>query len=259
MTAMKEREWLKINEIILEIYSSKNHETMRTVFLKALQELISYDKALFDFGSKINNEVNFFDPIAVNFEEKQLKSYFDYYQQLDYTRWIFAQEKAIVYRETDMIDKHQREKTEIFKDWMEPMGSFFTSGSSITKCGIFFGSVTLFRSHHSGNFSDHDLKILNILNDHLANFLINIFPHGINKKSFTETNDDRYKNYNLTNRENEIIQLLFSGLSNNEIGGKLFISESTVKKHLNSIFFKADVNSRTQLLVKIAQINQTST
>jgi LuxR family transcriptional regulator, maltose regulon positive regulatory protein len=53
----------------------------------------------------------------------------------------------------------------------------------------------------------------------------------------------------LTEREIEILRLVDNGLSNNEIAGKLIVTVGTVKKHLNNIFGKLGVSSRTQALV----------
>lgn len=52
----------------------------------------------------------------------------------------------------------------------------------------------------------------------------------------------------LTKREKEITSLLFLGLSNKTIADRLFISEKTVKTHLNSIFRKLKVKNRSQVL-----------
>jgi DNA-binding NarL/FixJ family response regulator len=59
--------------------------------------------------------------------------------------------------------------------------------------------------------------------------------------------------YNLSNREVEIIQTIASGLSNFEISEKLFISEKTVKAHVNHIFKKMKVKSRTQVIKKAVE------
>ncbi|MFH1260191.1 MAG: response regulator transcription factor [Elusimicrobiota bacterium] len=53
----------------------------------------------------------------------------------------------------------------------------------------------------------------------------------------------------LTRGEIKVLQLISTGLSNKEIAGKLFISEKTVKNHLNRIFQKLDVKNRTQAVV----------
>lgn len=49
----------------------------------------------------------------------------------------------------------------------------------------------------------------------------------------------------LTARELEIVELVSHGLSNREIGRRLFISEATVKSHLVHVFDKLDATSRT--------------
>jgi two-component system NarL family response regulator len=52
----------------------------------------------------------------------------------------------------------------------------------------------------------------------------------------------------LTGRELDVLNLLASGKSNKEIGGHLFITETTVKSHLRSIFSKLNVLSRTEAI-----------
>ena len=54
----------------------------------------------------------------------------------------------------------------------------------------------------------------------------------------------------LSNREIELLRLVAAGLSNEEIARKLAIALSTTKWHLQNIFQKLRVNSRTQAIVK---------
>ena len=49
----------------------------------------------------------------------------------------------------------------------------------------------------------------------------------------------------LTERETEVLGLIGKGMTNKEIAKKLFLSEKTVKNHLNNIFKKIDVADRT--------------
>ncbi len=53
----------------------------------------------------------------------------------------------------------------------------------------------------------------------------------------------------LTPREKEVLSLLTTGCTNKEIAKALFISEKTVKSHLNSIFRKLDVTRRLQAIL----------
>jgi DNA-binding NarL/FixJ family response regulator len=48
----------------------------------------------------------------------------------------------------------------------------------------------------------------------------------------------------LTERETEVVTLMAQGLSNREIASRLFVTEATVKTHVNNVFTKLDVSDR---------------
>lgn len=50
----------------------------------------------------------------------------------------------------------------------------------------------------------------------------------------------------LTEREREVLELLAEGLTNVQIGERLFISANTVKRHLKAVFEKLQVSNRAQ-------------
>lgn len=55
----------------------------------------------------------------------------------------------------------------------------------------------------------------------------------------------------LTPREREVTLAILDGLSNAEIARRLWVTEATVKKHLQNIFSKLGVASRTQLIKRV--------
>lgn len=55
----------------------------------------------------------------------------------------------------------------------------------------------------------------------------------------------------LTNREHEVLELLSRGFLYKEIAEKLFISLSTVKRHLNHIYSKLQVQNKTEAVNKL--------
>jgi len=56
----------------------------------------------------------------------------------------------------------------------------------------------------------------------------------------------RFAGSELTEREMDVLRLIVRGNSNKEIATKLFISEATVKTHINNLLSKLGVTDRTQ-------------
>ena len=59
----------------------------------------------------------------------------------------------------------------------------------------------------------------------------------------------------LTTRELEVVRLIAAGASNGEIATTLVVSIGTAKKHVNNIFGKFGVRSRTQMLARARALN----
>jgi len=55
----------------------------------------------------------------------------------------------------------------------------------------------------------------------------------------------------LSNRENEILQLLAKGLLYKEIADQLHISTNTVRQHIHKIYEKLHVQNRTEAINKV--------
>jgi len=58
----------------------------------------------------------------------------------------------------------------------------------------------------------------------------------------------------LTARELEVVRLIAQGHSNTEIAAELFVSDATVKTHINHIFSKLGARDRAQVIVKARQL-----
>ena len=68
------------------------------------------------------------------------------------------------------------------------------------------------------------------------------------KEDRSNSSEENLLNY-LTAREEEVLDLLTQGNNYKGIAGKLFISETTVKTHVNNIFQKLQVSDRTQAVL----------
>jgi len=66
----------------------------------------------------------------------------------------------------------------------------------------------------------------------------------------TEALSSRVPGSNLSQREQEVLQLMFAGKSNREIAEELQIKEATVKSHVSVILMRLNVSDRTQAVVE---------
>jgi len=62
----------------------------------------------------------------------------------------------------------------------------------------------------------------------------------------------------LTNRENELLELIADGLTNREISCYLTISESTVENHIHHIYEKLGISNRAQAVAHFFRLSTTS-
>ncbi len=54
----------------------------------------------------------------------------------------------------------------------------------------------------------------------------------------------------LSDRELEVLQLIAEGLTNKEVGSRLYLTLNTVKAHTRNIYSKLGVNSRIQAVAR---------
>lgn len=104
--------------------------------------------------------------------------------------------------------------------------------------GRALGCFSLY-SDHRREFTDWDKKLLTCLANHAAIAIQNA-------KGVAELKQA----YDLSDREREVLTLLIQGQTNKEIAEKLIVSVNTVKKHVQSIFSKLDVESRAAAVAK---------
>lgn len=74
------------------------------------------------------------------------------------------------------------------------------------------------------------------------------FQKSVKEENTQENDGENLLSY-LTQREEEVLDLLTKGITYKGVSSKLFISETTVKTHVNNIFQKLQVNDRTQAVL----------
>lgn len=69
-------------------------------------------------------------------------------------------------------------------------------------------------------------------------------------KMFSSMNNEKGEDYNLSEREKQVLQFLVEGYSYKMIAGEMFIAIDTVRSHIKKIYEKLHVNSKSEAVAK---------
>ena len=112
--------------------------------------------------------------------------------------------------------------------------------------GRLVGTLNLARASGTPAFNVNDLADMSALCLHVSAKLATL-----RTKSVTFNSQLASK---LTPRELEIAELVAQGLTNAEIGGKLWISQNSVKQALKLMFRKLEVSARAEMVAKLQDV-----
>jgi DNA-binding CsgD family transcriptional regulator len=146
--------------------------------------------------------------------------------------WGLAPGAAGVVRTEDVVSRRKLTSTRVYSEVLHPFGAeyqmklAFASPTSISRGFVFE------RSDH--RFTDRERDVVLLLAPHLS---------------------DVYRRIRLlrriTGREREILELVAGGFTNREVARQLDISPGTVRAHLEHVFSKLNVGTRTAAVAAI--------
>lgn len=82
-----------------------------------------------------------------------------------------------------------------------------------------------------------------------------VFSTEVTQVLMQSPDQDSQRDYDLSEREREVLKLMAEGLNNGEIAAQLTISQSTVKFHISNIISKMGVETRAEAMVLAAKNN----
>jgi len=85
-----------------------------------------------------------------------------------------------------------------------------------------------------------------VMNGKIARQVLDFFNRQL-KKSLTSYTSE----YNLSNRENEVLNLLMDGLSYKQIAANCNVTIDTISSHIRNIYSKLNIHSRSELAAKL--------
>ena len=109
MNTLQTNDWLILNSIIYEIYTTADFDSMREKFLDQMKLLVDFDSADI-YLAAVDGEHRLTLPVLYHCDQDLS----DVYDTIDYSRGILYSGKSIVYRETDIMADEVRTKTEYY-------------------------------------------------------------------------------------------------------------------------------------------------
>ena len=244
---LETNDWLVMNSIIYKIYTTGDFDAMRTQFLEQIKTVIDFDSADFYLASS-NEKENLERPVFLNCDEDLS----DIYENMDYSRGIMFSGRSMVYRETDIISDEKRVQTEYYQRVYKPNNWHYALQMIFGRNKHFLGVVTLYRTIGKEDFTYEDVFLMDMLKDHMA---YRLSQDRNNQMTSQEklTLTQAVKTYDLTKREQTILQLLLQGMENTEICDHLSITVNTLKKHILNIYRKLGIRNRVQMFKLIKE------
>ena len=251
MNLADQKDRLFFNDVIYKIYTTEDLDEMRYNFLEQLRIIVDYDSADFFLAQKMQNqETGLGAPVGYNCRALDSARY----DAIDYSRDTLYNGRSMVYLETDIMPDAERIQTEYYQKVYLPNRWHFALQMTFARNHVFCGCVTLYRNKGRENYTREDVRMLDLLKEHMAYRLYMEQHRTVCREESAQAADDRLRIseasgvYGFTRRENELLESILKGTDNEQIADQYSISINTLKKHLINIYRKAGVKHRSQLM-----------
>lgn len=135
----------------------------------------------------------------------------------------------------DFFTRREWSQTAMYTDVLAADGVTDELLCPLTSRGPRSRRLVFFRAGGS-DFSERDRVVMTLLRPHLAEIVSTPAPEPLQE---------------LTPRQTELLRLVAAGHSNAEIAAAMFVSPHTVRKHLENIFERLGVTSRTAAVARV--------
>ena len=159
---------------------------------------------------------------------------------------IFADTEDTLVCIDEQMSESELLASEYYRGFMVPLGHRHVADMFFRREGDIVAVLTMLRDAATGPFSEGELAQLRKLQPFLEYALNNVYlPRRVQQRQSAQ------QRFGLTEREVDVVELIVAGANNKNIARELGLSLATVKTHIQHIFQKAEVSSRTALSARI--------
>jgi len=213
-------------------------EDFKLNMLRVLSECFQYEHTV--FWEVADGELNE-QPVCFNVETYTVENYLHEYKYYDPLHPVNMQNQPDIQLmlRNEVISKEKKryyvERFLQFNDFIDEMVMYLYKQQKPT------AAIGFLRKEGERPFTEQDSQKLSYVKRMIENvYLLHQYVQP-------------GESLQITRREKELLMYLCKGFKNVEIASYLYVSENTVKKHLQNLYRKFKVTSRTQLALKYAE------
>ena len=212
--------------------------------LNLVNKLLPLDSAAFYL---VGPDMRHRGVVLHNIEAQAERNYAENFRDLDpLNPALFPSEEDTVVCIDEQLSEHALLASEYYRGFMQPLGHRHVSDMFFRREGEIIAVLSMLRDEAMGPFTDAELSLLRNLQPFLQYTLNSVYlPKRVQQRQGAR---DRF---GLTEREVDVVELIVAGANNKEIARELGLSLATVKTHLQHVFQKTGVSSRTALSARI--------
>lgn len=248
---ISQRKLQVFSQVVLQLHQSKCFLSFISEAMSCIRRVIPYETGAF---FSIEPALQLFDcPCHTDIEDELFANFREnYLVYRSHQKTVYSTDNLkMVDRALDLFDygiweNNQRD------DFFAANNICYLAGVQLIHNRKVLADIAIHRTTKQRDFDDGEMQLLKMLGEQMQY----IFAKLKNSRDPNQNENSQQVAYAPVNqspsaftaREAEILLLLARGLSNKEIGERLFISAETVKTHLKNLFAKMSVRSRTELL-----------
>lgn len=243
---LHERDWQFMLDSIYRINTTSSVEKLQYETLSCLRSLTPSYQGTFSMIKMEHGIARSSRPVIVGAPAHLIEKFTDNYDEDPYYDGLYLKTASYAFRDRDMIPEDVRESSPAWNEIYKPEGLTYALRALLSHDNAVIGEIALFNTKAESEFTNRDVRIANLMAPHIALKLASLLEEERWRTS-TPCAQSIIEQAGLTLREREVIEHVLDGDSEQQIVEKLYISLSTVKKHVYNAYRKLNVNNRVQL------------
>ena len=244
-----------LSQIIYRINLISSYQDLTQKLSEYLDSLISYDSFfIVRVAEQPDHSLSDYDLVTDKLYSAADEDGLGNIHSRDYWTKYLQAPWSSVYRISAVEDRTTWERSFLYNHYYKPLELYDSLQAVFTHNTIKLGAICLYRRKSSGNFTDSDIRMMELLKPHIE---LKLFRLLNREKGFTLEPDPlaprfvfsntNAQQYGLTRREEEITRRLLLGETDAQLYKQLCITKSTLDKHIHNIYKKTGARSRITL------------